>query len=107
MGADSPCASATLAFAEATKSGPSGAANAAMIVYINEAIKQKDNVFDPVCGAATVAYWDNFIEKKDESAASEAAAVAYLDALESNPDFDESSARGKAAKAYMAESEKS
>jgi len=104
--ADSPCASATLAFAEATKSGPSGAANAAMIVYINEAIKQKDNSFDPVCGAATVAYWDNFIEKKDESAASEAAAVAYLDALESNPDFDESSACGKAAKAYMAESEK-
>jgi len=102
---DSPCASATLSYAQAINTEPSSAANAGMIAYINEAIKQRDRQFDPVCGAATVAYWDAFIEKKDESAASEAAAVAYLDALEANPDFDKNSACGKAADAYMAEFE--
>merc|ERR1712217_81473 len=79
--ADSPCASATLSFAQTISKEPSSAANAAMLAYINEAIKKRDRVFDPVCGAATLAYWDTFIEKKDEAAASEAAAVAYLDAL--------------------------
>merc|ERR1719342_808255 len=69
--ADSPCASATLSYAQAINTEPSSAANAGMIAYINEAISKRDNVFDPVCGAATLAYWDTFIEKKDESAASE------------------------------------
>merc|ERR1712217_863978 len=86
--ADSPCASATLSFA-----------------YINEAIRQRDRVFDPVCGAATLAYWDSFIEGKAESDATEAAAVAYLDAREANPDFDENGPCGKAAKAYIQEFE--
>merc|ERR1712183_6603 len=103
--ADSPCASATLSFAQTISKEPSSAANAAMLTYINEAIRKRDRVFDPVCGAASLAYWDAFIEKKDESAASEAAAVAYLDALETNPNFDENGACGKAAKAYMAEFE--
>merc|ERR1711970_657547 len=103
--ADSPCASATLSYAQAINTEPSSAANAGMIAYINEAIRKRDRVFDPVCGAATLAYWDTFIEKKDEAAASEAAAVAYLDALEANPDFDENGACGKAAKAYIEEFE--
>merc|ERR1712212_570774 len=103
--ADSPCASATLSYAQAISKEPSSAANAAMLAYINEAIRKRDRVFDPVCGAASLAYWDAFIEKKDESAASEAAAVAYLDALENNPNFDENGACGRAAKAYMAEFE--
>merc|ERR1711962_1311597 len=103
--ADSPCASATLSYAQTISKEPSSAANAAMLAYINEAIRKRDRVFDPVCGAASLAYWDAFIEKKDESAASEAAAVAYLDALETNPNFDENGACGRAAKAYMAEFE--
>merc|ERR1711910_49650 len=103
--ADSPCASATLSFAQTISKEPSSAANAAMLAYINEAIRKRDRVFDPVCGAASLAYWDAFIEKKDESAASEAAAVAYIDALEANPDFDENGACGKAAKAYIEEFE--
>ena len=101
--ADSPCASATLSFSEALNTAPSSAANAGMIAYINEAIRQRDRVFDPVCGASALAYFDTFIEKKEESAASEAAAVAYFDALSSNPDFDENGACGKAAKAYIEE----
>merc|ERR1712212_683527 len=103
--ADSPCASATLSFAQTISKEPSSAANAAMLAYINEAIRKRDRVFDPVCAAASLAYWDAFIEKKDETAASEAAAVAYLDALENNPNFDENGACGRAAKAYMAEFE--
>merc|ERR1712109_355016 len=101
--ADSPCASATLSFAQAINTEPSSAANAGMIAYINEAIREKDRVFDPVCGAATLAYWDSFIEGKAESDATEAAAVAYLDAREANPDFDENGPCGKAAKAYIQE----
>merc|ERR1712178_269068 len=101
--ADSPCASATLSFAQAINTEPSSAANAGMIAYINEAIRQKDRVFDPVCGAATLAYWDSFIEGKAESDATEAAAVAYLNAREVNPDFDENGPCGKAAKAYIEE----
>merc|ERR1712060_1033451 len=103
--ADSPCASATLSFAQAINTEPSSAANAGMIAYINEAIRQRDRVFDPVCGAATLAYWDSFIEGKAESDATEAAAVAYLDAREANPDFDENGPCGKAAKAYIEEFE--
>ena len=38
-----------------------------------------------------------------ESDATEAAAVAYLDAREANPDFDENGPCGKAAKAYIEE----
>merc|ERR1719489_7690 len=49
--ADSPCASATLSFAQAINTEPSSAANAGMIAYINEAIRKRDRVFDPVCGA--------------------------------------------------------
>merc|ERR1719268_481633 len=61
--ADSPCASATLSFAQTISKEPSSAANAAMLAYINEAIRKRDRVFDPVCGAASLAYWDAFIEK--------------------------------------------
>merc|ERR1711866_10977 len=91
-------AARSLSFAQAINKEPSSAATAGMLAYINEAITQKDRVFDPVCGAATLAYWENFIEKKDESAASEAAAIAYLNAREANPDFDENGPCGKAAK---------
>jgi len=101
--ADSPCASATLSYAQALNTEPSSAANAGMIAYINQAIRQRDNVFDPVCGAAALAYADTFIEKKNESAASEAAAVAYLDAMAANPHFDKNGACARAAKAYIEE----
>merc|ERR1712156_275583 len=100
-----PVSGSTLSFAQAINTEPSSAANAGMIAYINEAIRQRDRVFDPVCGAATLAYWDSFIEGKAESDATEAAAVAYLDAREANPDFDENGPCGKAAKAYIQEFE--
>jgi len=42
-------------------------------------------------------------EKKNEDLASEAAAVAYLEALDKNPNFDQTSACAKAADAYIQE----
>merc|ERR1712123_301094 len=102
---DSQCTAATLSYTKALNTDPSAAGTAGMIAYISEAIKQKDRKVDPVCGAATLAYWDAYIEEKSESAASEAAAVAYIEALDKNPDFDKNSACGKAADAYIAEFE--
>ena len=101
--ADSACTAATLAYAQEIKQKPSGPNAAGMIAYITEAIKNGERKLDPVCGVATLAYWDAYIEKKSEAAANEAAAVAYLEALDKNPDFDQSSACGKAADAYIRE----
>merc|ERR1712142_567632 len=81
---DSPCAAATLA-------------------YITEAVTRQGREFDPVCAAATDAYFDAYIQDKSEASANEAAAVAYLATLEKSPDFDVNSACGKAAAAYIAE----
>merc|ERR1711915_185302 len=101
--ADSPCAAATLAYAKEITNKPSAPNAAAMIAYITEAITKGGRRFDPVCAAATEAYFDAYIEKKSEAAANEAAAVAYLDTLEKSPNFDVNSACGKAAAAYIAE----
>ena len=76
---------------------------AGMFAYIKEAITQRDRIVDPVCGAATLAYWDAYVEKKSEAAASEAAVVAYLDSLESNPGTDTNTACGQAAQAFIAQ----
>ena len=101
--ADSACAAATLAYAEEIQNSPSGPNAAGMIAYIAEAIRSGERKLDPVCGEATLAYWDAYIDSKNEAAANEAAAVGYLEALEDNPDFDQTSACAKAAEAYIAE----
>jgi hypothetical protein len=100
---DSPCAAATLAYAKESQKNPSEPNAAAMIAYITEAITKGGRKFDPVFAAATEAYFDAYIANKSESTANEAAAVAYLQTLEKNPDFDTNSACGKAAEAYIAE----
>ena len=41
-----------------------------------------------MCAAATEAYFDAYIANKSESAANEAAAVAYFETLVKNPNFD-------------------
>merc|ERR1711915_123741 len=82
---------------------PSAPNAAAMIAYITEAVTRQGREFDPVCAAATDAYFDAYIQDKSEASANEAAAVAYLDTLEKSPNFDVNSACGKAAAAYIAE----
>jgi len=103
--ADSACAAATLAYAEEIQKKPSVPNAAGMIAYISEAIKNGERKLDPVCGVATLAYWDAYIEQKSEAAANEAAAVAYLEALEKNPGINKSSACANAAAAYIREFE--
>merc|ERR1711872_183112 len=76
---------------------------AAMIAYITDAITKGGRKFDPVCAAATEAYFDAYIEKKSEAAANEAAAVAYIETLDKNPDFDLESPCATAANAYIKE----
>jgi len=100
---DSPCAAATLAYANEITKKPSAPNAAAMIAYITEAVTRQGREFDPVCAAATDAYFDAYIQDKSEASANEAAAVAYLDTLEKSPNFDVNSACGKAAAAYIAE----
>ena len=55
----------------------------------------------PVCSAAAEAYIDAYIDGGNEEAASEAAAFAYIDALEANPSFDLTSPCGRAAQSYI------
>jgi len=101
--ADSPCAAATLAYTQEVSRKPSAPNAAAMLAYITEAVTKKGRKFDPVCAAATEAYFDAYIENKSEAAANEAAAIAYIETLDKNPDFDLESPCGLAATAYIAE----
>merc|ERR1719244_2250055 len=101
--ADSACAAATKAYTKEIQNRPSPPNAAAMIAYINEAIASGNNKLDPVCAASAEAYFDAYIEEKDEAAANEAAAVAYLEAVDKTPDFDRGGPCGKAAAAYIEE----
>ena len=100
--ADSACAAATLEYARNIPNKPSGPNASGMIAYIAEAIRSGARRIDPVCAAASEAYFDAYIANKSEAAANEAAAVAYLDAIEANPNFDQTSACAKSADAYIA-----
>jgi hypothetical protein len=55
--ADSPCAAATVAYLQATPNAPSLANKAAMEAFIAKMIGGGPRQPDPVCAAATKAYW--------------------------------------------------
>jgi len=103
LAASSPCAAASKAYAKALISNPSNPTQAALFAFIDTAILNNDVGVDPVCAAASEAYFDSFLSGSSESVASEAAAVAYLDAIEANPVFDKNSPCGRAADAYIAQ----
>jgi len=98
----SPCAAATKAYAAATRISPSSPNQQALFAFIDEAILSNDDGLDPVCGASAEAYFDAFVAGKGEAAANEAAAVAYLEAVDANPNFNPQSPCGRAAQAYIA-----
>jgi len=98
----SPCAAATKAYAAATKNSPSAPAQKALLAFVEEAVFTSDDGLDPVCGASAEAYFTAYLSGAGEAAASEAAAVAYLEAVGANPGFDPESPCGVAAKAYIA-----
>jgi len=101
--ASSPCAAASKAYAKAVIGNPSNPTQAALYAFIDTAILNNNVGVDPVCSAASEAYLDSFLSGSSEAVASEAAAVAYLDAIEANPGFDKNSPCGKAADAYIAQ----
>merc|ERR1719318_1874869 len=98
----SPCAAATKAYAVATKNSPSAPSQRALLAFVDEAVFTKDDGLDPVCGASAEAYFNTCLTGAGEAASSEAAAVAYLEAIGANPGFDPESPCGLAAKAYIA-----
>ena len=101
---DSPCAAATKAYVEAlpsqSKDSPTGAA---LTAFISDAAETNSLGLDPVCAAAAQAYLGSLLSGQSQELADEAAAVAYLEAVEENPDNKESeSVCSKAAEAYIA-----
>ena len=99
--ADSPCAAASLAYVKELAKKPSNPNAAAMVSYITEAIENKERKLDPVCAAATLAYFDAYMQHKSEDKATEAAAIAYLETVDQHPDFAQTSACAKAAESYI------
>merc|ERR1711973_770548 len=79
--ADSPCAAATF-------------------IYI-DGIKKNDNTLDPVCAAAMEAYFDEYLVGKSEAKATQAAGIAFLDAVANTPSYSPQSPCGRSAETYM------
>ena len=82
-GVDSPCVKAALGYA-ARSPTPSSANKDAMLAFINQAINEREAFFDPVCGAATIAFLDAKIAGKTDKEAGAASAEAYIDAFAAN-----------------------
>merc|ERR1712241_850795 len=102
---NSPCTAAAQAYAIAL--GSSDATNSALTAYITAATESNSLGLEPVCAAAAEAYIDSLLAGQSKEAADEAAAVAYVAALDSNPDArDTESPCSLAAEAYLANSEK-
>ena len=100
---NSPCLISTRAYADAIKKKPSPPNAAAMIAFMDEAILTNLKKPDPVCLAAAEAYFNAYLGGSSEAQANEIAGVAFLDAVEANPDYNPTSPCGKSAKAYMAQ----
>merc|ERR1712034_117623 len=98
----SPCAAAATAYAAATKNSPSPPTQKALLAFVEEAVFTEDDGLDPVCGASAEAYFNTYLTGAGEAASSEAAAVAYLEAVGANPGFDPESPCGRAAYEYIA-----
>jgi len=99
----SPCAAAAKAYASAVERSPSPENREALFAFIDEAMFSDDDGLDPVCGSAAQAYFNTYIATGREEDAIEAAGVAYIEALDANPDFDIESPCGKAAQAYISQ----
>lgn len=99
----SPCAAAAKAYAEAAANGPNSTINKAMLAFIKEAEEKNHSGLDPVCTATGEAYFNAFLSGATEGAATKAAAIAFIEAVGSNPTFQMNSPCGKAAEAYIAE----
>merc|ERR1712142_18104 len=98
----SPCAAAAKAYATALKESPSPTVRGALFAFLDDAILSKDYGLAPVCEKSALAYFDTYVASGNEEDAIEAAANAYIEALDADPNFDTESPCGKAAQAYIA-----
>merc|ERR1711971_1212902 len=89
----SACAASEVAFKEAYASGNGRATiesalafvnRDAMVAFINQAVNDREAFFDPVCGAATIAWLDEKIAGKSDKEAGAASAEAYIEAFAAN-----------------------
>merc|ERR1711925_40959 len=99
---NSPASASRSPCAAAAKNSPSPPTQKALLAFVEEVVFTEDDGLDPVCGASAEAYFNTYLTGAGEAASSEAAAVAYLEAVGANPGFDPESPCGLAAKAYIA-----
>merc|ERR1712042_160103 len=93
---------AAKAYATALKESPSPTVRGALFAFLDDAILSKDYGLAPVCEKSALAYFDTYVASGNEEDAIEAAANAYIEALDADPNFDTESPCGKAAQAYIA-----
>ena len=73
-----------------------------MMAFIQRALETGSTGYDPVCAAAGETYIDAFVGGASEEEATQAAATAFVSAVDVSPDFQMDSHCGKAAQAFMA-----
>ena len=71
--------------------------------YIADSIRSGQRSHDPACETAALTFLDVFIDTKNAVEAKEAAAVAFVENLDKNPNFIDGSACAKTAAEYMKE----
>ena len=98
----SPCAAAAKAYAIALKDSPSPTVRGALYAFLDDSVLSKDDGLAPFCEKAALAYFDTYGASENGEDAIEAAANAYIEALDADPNFDTESPCGKAAQAYIA-----
>ena len=96
---DAACLRSAQAYT-ASSGVPSSPNAVAMRTFIQNSV-ETGNSYDPVCAAASEAYIEAFINGATEAEATEAAATAFISALDENPEFEMSSPCGQAAQSYI------
>jgi len=96
---DPACVNAAKAFI-ANSGSPSTPITAAMTAFITKALETGSG-FDPVCSAASESYATAYAAGQSTAEATEAAAVTFLNAVGTSSAYDETSACGLAAKAFI------
>jgi len=98
---DESCVAAAQAYTRSSEI-PSLPTAAAMTAFIQRALELGTTGYDPVCAEAGEAYINAFLGGASEEEATEAAAIAFVSAVDVSPNFQMDSHCGKAAQAFMA-----
>jgi len=96
---DAVCVKSAQAFI-ANSESPASPISAAMTAFITKALETGSG-FDPVCATASESYATAFAAGQSTAEATEAAAVTFLNAVGGSDVYDENTACGVAAKAFI------